>query len=114
MISNGRTHVKRRGPDSRPGLMVTPVPLGQGEPDACSDECSPEPPPGPRARLLSGMAKLIHGLPRSSLLLGLGTVLLCGCGVAAQSSSEASPHEPDCSFRSAGTCWTVAARFPES
>jgi len=60
------------------------------------------------------MAKLIHGLPRSALLLGLGTVLLCGCGVAAQSSSETSPREPDCSFRSGGTCWTVAARFPES
>jgi hypothetical protein len=53
------------------------------------------------------------GLPRSALLVGLGTVLFCGCGVAAQSSSLTPPREPDCSFRSAGTCWTLAARFPE-
>jgi hypothetical protein len=24
-----------------------------------------------------------------------------------------SPRDPDCSFRSADTCWTMAARFPE-
>jgi hypothetical protein len=59
------------------------------------------------------MQKLTHGLPRSALLVGLGTVLLCGCGVAAQSSSRTPPREPDCSFRSAGTCWTLATRFPE-
>lgn len=52
-------------------------------------------------------------LPRSAVLVGLGTALLCGCGVA-RSSSQAPQREPDCSFRSAGTCWTLAARFPES
>jgi hypothetical protein len=52
-------------------------------------------------------------LPRSALLVGLSTVLLCGCGVAAQSSSRTPLRAPDCSFRSPGTCWTVAARFPE-
>ena len=94
---------------------LVPVPLGQGEPDACSDECSPPSLPGAaRTATVRVWAKLIHGLPRSALFLGLGTVLLCGCGAAAQSSSEASPREPDCSFRSGGTCWTVAARFPES
>ena len=52
-------------------------------------------------------------LPRSALLVGSGTVLLYGCGVAAQSSSRTPPREPDCSFLSAGTCWTLAVRFPE-
>jgi hypothetical protein len=51
-------------------------------------------------------------LPQSALLMGLGTMMLCGCGVAAQSSSRTPPREPDCSFRSAGTCWTLATRFP--
>ena len=41
----------------------------------------------------------------------LGIVLLGGCA-AAQSSSAAPRLEPDCSFRSASTCWTVAGRFP--
>jgi hypothetical protein len=41
----------------------------------------------------------------------LGIALLGGCA-AAQSSSAAPPLEPDCSFRSASTCWTVAGRFP--
>ena len=53
------------------------------------------------------------GLRRSAPLVGLGTILLCGCGVVAQSSSRTPPREPDCSFRSAGTCWTLATRFPE-
>jgi hypothetical protein len=47
------------------------------------------------------------------MLARLGTVLLFGCGVASQSSSRTPPPEPDCSFRSGGTCWTLAARFPE-
>jgi len=41
----------------------------------------------------------------------LGIALLGGCA-AAQSSSAAPRLEPDCSFRSASTCWTVAGRFP--
>lgn len=40
-----------------------------------------------------------------------GIALLYGCA-AAQSSSTAPRLEPDCSFRSASTCWTVAGRFP--
>ena len=41
----------------------------------------------------------------------LGIALLGGCA-AAQSSSAAPRLEPDCSFRAASTCWTVAGRFP--
>ena len=41
----------------------------------------------------------------------LGIALLGGCA-AAQSSWAAPRLEPDCSFRSASTCWTVAGRFP--
>lgn len=46
-------------------------------------------------------------------IVWVGTVLLCGCGLAAQSSSQTTPRESDCSFRSPDTCWTLAARFPE-
>jgi hypothetical protein len=42
----------------------------------------------------------------------LGTVLLCGCAAASQSSPASQGVEPDCSFRSATTCWTLAGRFP--
>ena len=45
-------------------------------------------------------------------LVLLGIALLCGCAAATQSSSAAPRLEPDCSFRSASTCWTVAGRFP--
>jgi hypothetical protein len=40
--------------------------------------------------------------------------LLSGCAAAqsSQSSSTAVRPGPDCSFRSASTCWTVASRFP--
>ena len=42
----------------------------------------------------------------------LGFALLSGCAAATQSSSAAPRREPDCSFRSPSTCWTVAGRFP--
>ena len=47
----------------------------------------------------------------------LTIVLLSGCAAAqsaqsAQSSSTAVRPGPDCSFRSASTCWTMASRFP--
>jgi hypothetical protein len=42
----------------------------------------------------------------------LAIALLCGCTAATQSASTAPRLEPDCSFRSASTCWTVAGRFP--
>ena len=42
----------------------------------------------------------------------LGIALLSGCAAATQSSSAAPRLEPDCSFRSPSTCWTVAGRFP--
>jgi hypothetical protein len=42
----------------------------------------------------------------------LGIALLYGCAAASQSSSAAPRPEPDCSFRSPSTCWTVAGRFP--
>jgi hypothetical protein len=45
-------------------------------------------------------------------LPALGMALLCGCAATAQSSSTPPGREPDCSFRSATTCWTVAGRFP--
>jgi hypothetical protein len=44
----------------------------------------------------------------------LTIVLLSGCAAAqsSQSSPTAVRPGPDCSFRSASTCWTVASRFP--
>ena len=41
-----------------------------------------------------------------------GVALLAGCALPAHSSSRASPAEPDCSFRSPVTCWTMRGRFP--
>jgi hypothetical protein len=37
---------------------------------------------------------------------------LCGCATASNSASSPGSTEPDCSFRSATTCWTSAGRFP--
>jgi hypothetical protein len=42
----------------------------------------------------------------------LGMALLYGCATATQQPSAAPRLEPDCSFRSASTCWTMAGRFP--
>jgi hypothetical protein len=43
----------------------------------------------------------------------LGIALLYGCAAATAQPSAIAPRlEPDCSFRSASTCWTMAGRFP--
>jgi hypothetical protein len=42
----------------------------------------------------------------------VGSTCLQGCAPVAQSSAAAPQLAPDCSFRSASTCWTVAGRFP--
>ncbi len=47
-----------------------------------------------------------------TLLLLLGITSIHGCAAGTQSSSAAPRLAPDCSFRSASTCWTVAGRFP--
>ena len=49
-------------------------------------------------------------MPTTLALLGIA--LLSGCAAGAQPSSAAPGLEPDCSFRSPSTCWTVAGRFP--
>jgi hypothetical protein len=41
-----------------------------------------------------------------------GLLALAGCAPQARTALAPSPHEPDCSFRSAATCWTIAGRFP--
>jgi hypothetical protein len=46
-------------------------------------------------------------------MIGVGlTVFLCGCAASIQPSAAAEQSEPDCSFRSPTTCWTVSGRFP--
>jgi hypothetical protein len=46
------------------------------------------------------------------LLLRLsGAALLSGCAGVTQSASSVPRKGPDCSFRSATTCWTLAGRF---
>jgi hypothetical protein len=47
-----------------------------------------------------------------SVRLALGVGFLCGCAANTQSSRAAPQSEPDCSFHSATSCWTMAARFP--
>jgi hypothetical protein len=44
----------------------------------------------------------------------LGIVHLHGCAAAGNSASSPGSAEPDCSFRAATTCWTLAGRFPPS
>lgn len=45
-----------------------------------------------------------------AVLLG---ALVSGCAGATTTSAAPAPAEPACSFRSATTCWTLAARFPD-
>jgi len=45
--------------------------------------------------------------PALPLVLGL----LYGCASTAQVSAPAPATEPDCSFRAATSCWTLAPRF---
>ena len=45
-------------------------------------------------------------------LLLLSAALLYGCAAVTRPSSAAPRLEPDCSFRSPSTCWTMAGRFP--
>jgi hypothetical protein len=44
----------------------------------------------------------------------LAASLLGGCAASVQSAVTAGRNEPDCSFRSASTCWTLGARFPSA
>jgi hypothetical protein len=37
---------------------------------------------------------------------------LCGCAASTQSSTATEKADPDCSFRSPTTCWTMSGRFP--
>jgi hypothetical protein len=48
----------------------------------------------------------------ASLALSLLLGLLSGCARTARLSAPAQAAEPDCSFRTATSCWTLAARFP--
>jgi len=40
------------------------------------------------------------------------SALLGGCAAGARTGMAAHEAEPDCSFRSPTTCWTVSGRFP--
>ena len=40
--------------------------------------------------------------------------ILVGCAAGTPPATAAVPAEPDCSFRSASTCWTLKARFPRA
>jgi hypothetical protein len=44
--------------------------------------------------------------------VGVLLTLLCGCAAGTQSIDTARETNPDCSFRSPTTCWTMAGRFP--
>jgi len=51
---------------------------------------------------------LVNSIPCKAL----GVALLCGCAATPRSATVAPREEPDCSFRSATTCWTIVDRFP--
>jgi hypothetical protein len=40
------------------------------------------------------------------------SALLGGCAAGIQTGTAAREAEPECSFRSPTTCWTVSGRFP--
>ena len=42
----------------------------------------------------------------------LAATLLGACATTMRSSAADAPSKPDCSYRSATTCWTLAGRFP--
>jgi hypothetical protein len=42
----------------------------------------------------------------------LAATLLGACATTMRPAPVDVPSEPDCSYRSATTCWTVAGRFP--
>jgi hypothetical protein len=44
-------------------------------------------------------------------LLSIG--LICGCATNSSPATNVGDSDPDCSFRSPATCWTVSSRFPE-
>lgn len=52
---------------------------------------------------------MLHLVPRG---LGPLLIILYGCAANNQSPVGAEEREPDCSFRSPVTCWSVGARFP--
>jgi hypothetical protein len=37
---------------------------------------------------------------------------LCGCATNSRDAAAIKEPEPDCSFRSPSTCWSVGSRFP--
>lgn len=45
-------------------------------------------------------------------VLGAALISLCGCAAGTQARAAAEKADPDCSFRSPTTCWTMAGRFP--
>jgi hypothetical protein len=56
------------------------------------------------ARGSAGAMKILPAV----LVLGF----VYGCAATARSPSTARAAEPDCSFRAATSCWTVAGRYP--
>jgi hypothetical protein len=50
--------------------------------------------------------------PMCGMLGAVLISLLCGCAASTQSTAAAEQPDPDCSFRSPTTCWTMAGRFP--
>jgi hypothetical protein len=45
-------------------------------------------------------------------IAGSLVALLGACASATQSATAPNRNEPDCSFRSPTTCWTLSGRFP--
>lgn len=46
------------------------------------------------------------------LPMAVGLMAVPGCAAAARTAAVEPTRLPDCSFRSASTCWTLAGRFP--
>lgn len=50
--------------------------------------------------------------PRRLLPFAIGMAAAFGCAPVPRTSRVGPARMPDCSFRAASTCWTMAGRFP--
>jgi hypothetical protein len=64
------------------------------------------------AELECGHTQRTAMLLRFTMSLALGVGLLCGCAANTHPPRTTQQGEPDCSFRSAASCWTLGPRFP--
>jgi hypothetical protein len=113
--SSGRRWMSPGHPARRPGAAHAPT--GRGRPPALPPS---GPPSGPAHRVPAADRHPAAADLRTDggravtriIVLGLSLGLLVGCAAAARPAALRPEREPDCSFGSATTCWTIGTRLP--